>query len=347
MGLAELWFVALAVVWVLFLLLEGFDFGVGMLHGIVGRDEEGRREAIGSIAPVWDGNEVWLVLAVGGTFAAFPAWYATMFSAFYPLVLLALVGLIVRGVSFEFRAHAGSDRGRRVWSATLTAGSLVTPLALGTALADLLAGVPLDDRQEFVGDVGDLVGPYAVYTGVTITLICLLHGAAFLSLKTAGDVRARSARIAGLLGPGVAVVVTGFAVWTRFGHGRGLLLSLVELAAVIAAIAAAVLCRAGRWPAAFAATTLTMAAVVGSIFGELAPRVMVSSLGPAGDLTIANSSSSPYALTVMTVVLAVLLPVVLVYQGWTYVVFRRRLTRTGPATAGEAGRPPTPGSPAP
>ncbi|GLZ48301.1 cytochrome c oxidase assembly protein [Actinomycetospora sp. NBRC 106375] len=340
MILADVWFVALAVVWVGFLLLEGFDFGVGMLHGIVGRDEEGREEAIGTIAPVWDGNEVWLVLAVGGTFAAFPSWYATMFSGFYPLVLLALVGLIVRGVSFEFRAHAESDRSRRVWSATLTVGSLVTPLVLGIALADLLHGVPIDTAQEFVGGPGDLVAPYPVVTGLTITLLCLVHGAVFLALKSGGDVRRRATRIAALLAPFGALAVVVFAAWTRFGYGHGAPAAAVELAAVLAALAAAGLAWAGRWAGAFAATTLTIAAVAGSLFAELAPRVMVSSLGPAGDLTIANSSSSPYALTVMTVVLAVLLPVVLLYQGWTYVVFRRRLGRSGPAAHPPRAMPP-------
>ncbi|MHC1559069.1 cytochrome d ubiquinol oxidase subunit II [Actinomycetospora sp. C-140] len=340
MILADVWFVALAVVWVGFLVLEGFDFGVGMLHGFVGRDEAGRQEAIGTIAPVWDGNEVWLVLAVGGTFAAFPAWYATMFSGFYPLVLLALVGLIVRGVSFEFRAHAESDRGRRVWSAALTTGSLVTPLVLGIALADLLHGVPIDPAQEFVGGPGDLVAPYPVVTGLTITLLCLVHGAVFLALRAGGDVRRRATRTAALLAPVGALAVIVFAVWTRVGYGHGVPAAVVELVAVLAALAAAGLAWAGRWGGAFAATTLTIAAVAGSLFAELAPRVMVSSLGPAGDLTIANSSSSPYALTVMTVVLAVLLPVVLLYQGWTYVVFRRRLGRPAPAAHPPRAMPP-------
>jgi cytochrome bd ubiquinol oxidase subunit II len=323
--LAESWFIALTVVWVGFLLLEGFDFGVGMLHGVVGRDEAGREEAIGTIAPVWDGNEVWLVLAVGGTFAAFPAWYATMFSGFYPLVLLALVALILRGVSFEFRAHAGSARSRRLWSAALTAGSAVTPLVIGTVLAGLLHGVPVDAAQEFVGGLGDLVSPYAVVTGVVITLFCLLHGAVFLALRAEGDVRRRAGRVARLLGPLAAVAVAVFAVWTRLGYGHGVLPALVELIAVMASVAAAVLARSGRWGATFAASALTVAAVVATIFAELAPRVMVSTLGPDRDLTIASTAASPYALTVMTVVLAVLLPLVLLYQGWTLWVFRRRL----------------------
>jgi cytochrome d ubiquinol oxidase subunit II len=275
-----------------------------------------------------------------------------MFSGFYPLILLTLVALILRGVSFEFRAHAGSARSRRVWSGALTIGSVVTPLVIGIVLAGLLHGVPID-AQEFVGGPGDLVAAYPVYTGATITLICLLHGAVFLALRAVGDVHRRATRIARLLGPLTAVAVAVFAVWTRLGYGHGVLLSVVELGAVIAVIAAAVLARAGRWGAAFGASSLTMAAVVASIFAELAPRVMVSTLGPAQDLTIANAASSPYALTVMTVTLAVLLPVVVLYQAWTYVVFRRRLRGDGPhdgtaippaPTTGTAARParPTP-----
>jgi cytochrome bd ubiquinol oxidase subunit II len=308
--------------------LEGFDFGVGMLHGVVGRDEGGRAMAIRAIAPVWDGNEVWLITAVAVTFAAFPIWYATMFSGFYPLFLVVIVALILRGVSFEFRAHAPGERSRRIWGAALTAGSLVIPLGLGIALGNLLGGVPIDAQQEFVGGLTDLFGPYAVLTGVTVTLICLLHGAAFLALKTAGEVHRRALRIGAILGPITAVVVVAFAFSTRIESGHGVLLSVVGFGAILAAIAAAVLIRAGREGAAFSATSATMAAVVASLFAELYPRAMVSSLGAANDLTVTGTAASPYAQRVMTVTLVVLLPVVLAYQGWTYHVFRARLSGT-------------------
>jgi cytochrome d ubiquinol oxidase subunit II len=330
MTLAAFWFIVLAVLWTGFLLLEGFDFGVGMLHGVVGKDEPGRQMAVRSIGPVWDGNEVWLITAVAVTFAAFPAWYATMLSGFYPLFLVVLVALILRGVSFEFRAHAAGERSRRFWDGALTGGSLVIPLGLGIVLGGLLGGVPIDPQQEFVGGLGDLFSPYAVATGVTITLVCLLHGAAFLALRTTGDVRLRAVGLSRTLGPVTAMVVLAFVAWTRIESGHGVLLSVVELGAVLAAVAAAVLVRSGRDGAAFAATSATMASVVVSIFTELYPRVMVSSLGAANDLTVSGSASSPYALRVMTVVLAVLLPVVLAYQGWTYHVFRSRLTPTEP-----------------
>jgi cytochrome d ubiquinol oxidase subunit II len=342
MTLAAFWFIVLVVLWTGFLLLEGFDFGVGMLHGVVGRDEPGRQMAVRSIGPVWDGNEVWLITAVAVTFAAFPIWYATMLSGFYPLFLVVLVALILRGVSFEFRAHAAGERSRRFWNGALTGGSLVIPLGLGIVLGGLLGGVPIDPQQEFVGGLGDLFRPYAVATGVTITLVCLLHGAAFLALRTTGDVRQRAVGLSKTLGPVTAVVVLAFVAWTRIESGHGVLLSVVELGAVLAAFAAAVLVRSGRDGAAFAATSATMAAVVVSIFTELYPRVMVSSLGAANDLTVSGSASSPYALRVMTVVLVVLLPVVLAYQGWTYHVFRNRLSPTeSPGNGAETARPPT------
>jgi cytochrome bd ubiquinol oxidase subunit II len=343
MTLAAFWFIVLVVVWTGFLLLEGFDFGVGMLHGVVGGDEGGRDLAIRTIGPVWDGNEVWLIVAVAGTFAAFPDWYATMLSGFYPIFVVVLVALIVRGVSFEFRAHAPGARSRRFWEGALTVGSLITPLGLGIVLGSLLGGVPIDSRQEFVGSVGDLFGPYAVTVGVTITLICLFHGAAFLALRTEGDLRGRALRAGRIVGPITAVAVIAFVVSTRIDSGSGVLWSAVEFGAVLAVIAAAVLVHAGREGAAFAATCATMAAVVVSLFAELYPRVMVSSLGAANDLTVSGSASSAYALLVMTVTLALLLPVVLVYQGWTYHVFRSRLGR---ADAADEDAPPPPRPPA-
>src|SRR3954468_24357781 len=343
MTLVAFWFLVLTVLWMGFLLLEGFDFGVGMLHGVVGRDDPGRRAVISTIAPFWDGNEVWLIVATAGTFAAFPGWYATMFSGFYPVFLLVLIALILRGVAFEFRSHAETDRGRRLWGAALTAGSLVIPLGLGIVLGGLLGGVPIDGQQEFVGGLGDLLSPYALATGVTLTLLCLLHGAAYLSLRTAGaGLNARARRAARVLAPATALAVLGWCIWTRVVSGNGFLLSFIELGAVLAAIAAAGLVRSGREGAAFAATSATIVAVVVSLFTELYPRVMVSSLGAANDLTTQNTASASYALTVMTVVLAVLLPVVLAYQGWTYHVFRGRLR--GPQVGADGSGPliPTP-----
>ena len=325
MTLVSFWFIVLVVFWTGFLVLEGFDFGVGMLHGLVGRDERGRRLAIQTIGPLWDGNEVWLIVAAAGTFAAFPGWYATMFSGFYLVFVLLLVALIARGVSFEFRERRESPRWRRTWAAATTGGSLLAPLLIGVALGNLLHGVPIGTDQEYAGTFTDLLNPYSLFTGVTVVVLCLLHGASFLALKTAGEVRERALGVGRRVAPVAAAAVLGFAVWTQVMAGDGLGPLLVEAVAVVAAVAAAWLLGRGRDGRAFAATSLAMAAVVVSIFVNLYPRVMVSTLGSSTDLTISNTSSAPYSLKVMTVAAAILFPIVLAYQGWTYHVFRNRV----------------------
>ena len=341
MTLVSFWFGVLVVFWTGFLVLEGFDFGVGMLHGVVGRDERGRRLAIQTIGPVWDGNEVWLIVAAAGTFAAFPGWYATMFSGFYLAFLLLLVALIARGVSFEFYGKRDSARWRRAWDAATTGGSLLAPLLIGVALGNLLHGVPIGTDQEYAGTFTDLLNPYSLFTGVTVVLLCLLHGASFLALKTVGELRERALRVGRRIAPVAAAAVLGFAVWTQVMAGQGVVALLVEVVAVLAAVAAAWLLGRGPDGRAFAATSLAMAAVVVSIFVNLDPRVMVSTLGASTDLTVTNTSSAPYSLKVMTVAAAVLFPVVLAYQGWTYYVFRRRVG--GPDDTAAAGTGPVAG----
>ena len=337
MSLISFWFIVLVVFWTGFLLLEGFDFGVGMLHGLVGRDEAGRRLAIRTIGPLWDGNEVWLIVTAAGMFAAFPGWYATMFSGFYLAFLLLLVALIARGVSFEFRDRRESRRWRRAWAAATTGGSLLAPLLIGLALGNLLGGVPIGPDQEYAGTFADLLNGYALFTGATVVLLCLLHGASFLALKTDGEVRERALRVGRWVAPVAAAAVLGFAVWTQATAGSW---SLFLVVAVLAAMAAAWQVGRGRDGVAFAATSVTMAAVVVSVFVALYPRVMVSSLGSASDLTVSNTASSPYALKVMTVAAAVLFPVVLAYQAWTYYTFRRRIggSATAPPDPDQAAR---------
>jgi cytochrome d ubiquinol oxidase subunit II len=338
------WFIVITVLWLGFFVLEGFDFGVGILHGVLGRDEAGRRMAINSIGPLWDGNEVWLIVAVAAMFAAFPAWYATMLSGFYPVIVALLVALIVRGLSFEYRGRRESRRWRRTWDALMTGGSLAAPFLIGLSLGDLLHGVPISASQEFAGTVSDLFPPYAIFAGLTLTAVCVLHGAAFLALKTSGGVRARAGLLAKVAAPGVAVAVSAYAAWTHATAGKGALLNPVELAAVVAAAAAAWLAFDRREGWAFTATTVTMAASVLAIFVDLYPRVMVSTASPGYDLTVRNTASGSYSLGVMTVVAVVALPFVLGYQAWSYYVFRRRLRpdgfggRGGPA-ARTAGGP--------
>jgi cytochrome bd ubiquinol oxidase subunit II len=347
MSLPILWFVLLATLWCGFLFLEGFDFGVGMLHGFVGHSDDERRVAINAIGPVWDGNEVWLIVAGAGMFAAFPEWYATMFSGFYLALVAVLVALIIRGVSFEFRAQRDSAAWRGLWSTTLALGSLLVPLLVGCALGNLLRGVPIDSSHEYTGSFFTLLNPYSLFVGLTVVLLCLAHGAAFLALKTKGVVQSRAEAMGRWLAPLAALAVIGFTAWTLAiaGHGAR---DAVPVVAVLAILVAVWLIRAHRDGWAFVATAVAMLATAATIFVLLYPRVMVSSTNAAYSLTVHNASSSSYTLKVMTVVTVIFLPIVLIYQGWTFYVFRKRIdvgdvgqgpggTAAGPGAAGGGG----------
>jgi cytochrome d ubiquinol oxidase subunit II len=270
---------------------------------------------------------VWLIVAGAGLFAAFPGWYATLFSGFYLAIVLLLVALILRGVSFEFRGKRESPRWRATWDTSLTVGSLLAPFLLAVAFANMLRGVPIDKNQEFSGTFLDLLNPYALFTGASVVLLCILHGATFLALKTNGDVRERAVHAARRVGPITALAVLVFALWTRVIDAGGLVLGAAQIAAVVLVLAAVWFIAQGHEGWAFVATTIAMATTILSIFVDLYPRVMVSSTNPAFSLTVRNASSSPYALKVLTIVAAILFPVVLLYQSWTYYVFRRRVGR--------------------
>jgi cytochrome bd ubiquinol oxidase subunit II len=338
MGLSIFWFVVVTLFWTGFFVLEGFDFGVGMLHAVIGRDDDERQLAIDSIGPLWDGNEVWLIVAGAATFAAFPGWYATMFSGFYLALVLVLMALIVRGVSFEYREKRESPRWRRTWTALMVIGSLLAPLLIGVALGDLLHGVPIDAQQNFTGTFADLLSPYSVFVGLTIVAICVVHGSTFLALKVDGPVRGRASVTARRAAPAAAVAVLVFVTWTQTVVG-GVIPGLVPVIAVLAAFSTALLVQRGMEGWAFASTTVAMAATVSTIFLSLYPRVMVSSTNSAYDLTIQNTTASPYALKVMTILTVIFFPLVLLYQGWTYYVFRRRIgiPGTAPRVPDQAG----------
>src|SRR3954449_2014954 len=325
MSLPDFWFVVIAVLWTGFFVLEGFDFGVGMLHSVVARSDAEQRVAINTIGPFWDGNEVWLVVAGAGMFAAFPGWYATWLSAGYLAVLLMLVALIARGVTFEFRGKVDAGAWRRTWSGALTAGSLVAPLVLGIALGDLLAGLPIDKNQDFTGSFWSLFTGYGVLTGLTLVALCLLHGAVFLSLRSTGVVRERALRLGVPLAWLALVVVAGFGVWTLEIADVGPVTYAVLAAAPLAVLVALLSLRQDREGRAFVATAAAIAATLGGVFGSLHPNLLVSSTDPAYTLTISNSASGHYALKVMTIVALVLLPLVLAYQAYTYFVFRHRV----------------------
>ena len=327
-NLIPFWFIIIAILWTGFFILEGFDFGVGMLHDLVGTDDAGRRAAINTIGPLWDGNEVWLIVAAAAIFAAFPGWYATMFSAYYLAMVLLLASLIVRGLAFEYRGKRGDPRWRRTWDVLLTVGSLLAPLLTGVVLGGLLHGLPINSAQNYTGSFWDLLQPYPLFTGVTLVLVCALHGATFLGLKTTGDMRERSALLARRVAPFTGAAVVGFAIWTHVTYSGTFFLNPIELLAILAALAAVWLVYDHREGFAFAATTVTIATCIVSIFVGLYPNVMVSSTNAANNLTVHNTASGAYSLKVMTVVAIVLLPVVLAYQSWTYYVFRRRVSKT-------------------
>ena len=348
MTLEILWFWLVAVLWAGYFLLEGFDFGVGMLLPILPRSERERSTMFETIGPVWDGNEVWLVVAGGATFAAFPDWYATMFSAFYLALLLILVLLIVRVVSFEWREKSDSPRWRAAWTWANTVGSVGAPFVWGVGLANLVNGLPLDSDGNFTGNILDLFSPYTVLAGVATVALFALHGATFLALRTSGALCARAGAAARRLCVPVAILVIGFLAATVAvsvdRNDRDVLPVVIPAALGASALVAAValvLARRSGW--AFVATALAAVLEIATIFTGLYPRVFVSHPDFANSLTISNAASAHYALSVITVVAAILTPVVVLYQGWTYHVFRARLGGGESDEQSTAGEHTTPG----
>jgi cytochrome d ubiquinol oxidase subunit II len=328
--LNTVWFLLIGLLWTGYFFLEGFDFGVGVLLPVLGRNETSRRMLIETIGPVWDANEVWLIVAGGATFAAFPGWYATMFSGFYLALFLILVALILRGVAFEFRNNHDTPRWRGAWDRAIFVGSLVPALLWGIAFGNILHGVPINGSKEFVGSLLDLLNPYAVFGGVTSLLLFTLHGAIFAVLKTTGELSERARTVARRLSWLTALAVVVYLVWAYVNAyqtgNKGVVPGAVPVIALLAVLAAPWLVRERLDGWAFAATGMTIVFLTATIFLNLYPRVMVSSLGERFDLTIYNTASTPYTLRVMTVVALIFTPIVLLYQGWTYWVFRKRIT---------------------
>jgi cytochrome bd ubiquinol oxidase subunit II len=328
--LEAFWFLLIAVLWAGYFVLEGFDFGVGMLLPVLPRNEGERATMLRTIGPVWDGNEVWLVVAGGATFAAFPAWYATMFSGFYVALLLVLVFLIVRVVSFEWRSKSESAGWRSVWTWANTIGSLGAALVWGVGLSNLVHGVPIDSDGDYAGGLADLFSPYTVFAGIAVVLLFAFHGATFLTLRLAGELHERALRAARRLAVPAALVAALFLAWTvavaMDRNDKDLFPPVLPAALGVAALALAVVfVLRGRTGRAFAMTGLGTIALVATLFTSLYPRVMVSSPDFENSLTVDGAASSHYALQVMTVVAVIFVPIVLLYQGWTYYVFRRRL----------------------
>ena len=325
------WFLLIAVLWVGYFILEGFDFGVGMLLPFVSRNEADRRAVLTTLGPVWDGNEVWLLVAGGATFAAFPEWYATLFSGFYLPLFLILISLIVRGVAFEYRSKYGKAQWRQRWDVAILISSAIPALLWGVAFANIVRGVPIEKSAqgnlEYVGGFFNLLNPYALLGGVVTLTVFLTHGAIFLSLKTAGSIRERTRELAAKIGLVAAVAAVAFLVWTNLMLPAldpiVVTLSAVVALAWVAGLLATVKVREG-W--AFIFSAVAIATFVSDLFFALYPRVMPSSLGAQFDLTITNASSTEYTLKVMTVVAVIMTPLILIYQGWTYWVFRKRIS---------------------
>jgi cytochrome bd ubiquinol oxidase subunit II len=343
------WFALIGVLWTGYFVLEGFDFGVGMLNVAIGRDEVDRRLARNAIGPFWDGNEVWLIVAGGATFAAFPVWYASMFSGFYIPLFLVLMALIVRGVSFEFRPKRDSRRWRHGWDWAMAIGSLLPSFLWGVAFTDLVHGLRLSPAGLYVGSFWGLLTPVAIVGGLASVAMFLAHGATFLALKTSGPLAGRARVVATWISPLAGALVIATAVWLAVAgsHGAGYVGGAVPvvLAAgcALAFAASGVLVRFRRDGFAFGLSALGIVALTTAIFSEMFPRVMVSS-GPGPSLTVWSAASANRTLIVMTIVAAIFVPLVLAYQGWTYWVFRQRLIRpTGqPATVPPPRRPSTP-----
>ena len=332
MQLHTIWFIIIVVFWIGFFVLEGFDFGVGALHMLIGRSETERRVVVNTIGPWWDGNEVWLIVAGAAMFAAFPGWYATMFSALYLALVLVLVGLFARGVSFEYRGKRESRRWRTGWTWALTLGSVLVPLLIGVGLGDLLTGLPINQQQNFTGNFFDLLTGYGLMTGVTLLTLCLLHGATFLALRTTGEIRDRARAAARLLGLVAIVVNIAWVIWTLVVIGGGTVPEPTQIFGLIAVIFAAALSSTDYDGWAFLASGFGIAAAIGQIFIALYPNVMISSTNSAYNLTVNNTASGHYALVVMTIVALIFFPLVLLYQGWSFHVFRARV-KAPPAPA--------------
>lgn len=327
MDLPTLWFWIVAFLFVGYFVLDGFDFGVGMSLPFLGKDDTDRRVLINTIGPVWDLNETWVIVAGAALFAAFPEWYATLFSGFYLALLLILLALIVRGVSFEYRHQRPESQWKGRFDLMIVVGSAVPALLWGVAFANIVQGVPLDADHNYTGTLFDLLNPYALLGGLTTLLLFFTHGVVFVSLKTEGELRERARRLAARSGVVTIVVAATFLVWTGLAFGTlwFWILALVAAAALIGGWLANL---RGSEGVAFTLMAATIAAAVFALFAALFPDVMPASNDPANSLTIENASSTTYTLTFMSWVALIFLPLILAYQGWTYWVFRKRVSRS-------------------
>jgi cytochrome d ubiquinol oxidase subunit II len=325
MELTTIWFILIAVLWIGYFTLEGFDFGVGMLLPVLSKSENERRVVLNTIGPVWDGNEVWVLVAGGATFAAFPEWYATLFSGFYLPLLLILLALIVRNLAFEYRSKRDDDTWRARWDLAIFIGSALPAVLWGVAFANIVAGVPIDADKEYTGSLFTLLNPFGLLGGVVTALLFLTHGAMFIALKTDGEIRHRARALSVKLGVAAAGAAVIFLVWAQIETGSVSSAVFFVLAAVCL-LAGVFMALQGREGWAFIGTFLTLALAVAGLFAALFPNVMPTTLSDGLSLTTTNAAATEYTLKIMTTVAVIFTPIVLLYQGWTYWVFRKRLT---------------------
>ena len=336
MDLVTIWFILIAVLWIGYFVLDGFDLGVGVLLPFIGKDDLRRRVMINTIGPVWDGNEVWLLVAGGATFAAFPLWYATMFSGYYLALFVLLLALIMRGVAFEYRGKKDSATRRKRWDAAIFIGSALPALLFGVAFGNVIGGSPIAPLEgttaqnagnlNYVGNFFDLLNPYSLLLGVMTLTVFTTHGAIFLALKTSGEVREAARAAAVRVGLVAAVAAVAALLWTQVFSERVAVTLPMALVAAVLWLGALWMGLKGRDGWAFLLSSGTILLAVASLFVGLFPNVMLSSIDPAYNLTIDNASSKEYTLTIMTWVAVIMTPIVLAYQGWTYWVFRKRIS---------------------
>ncbi|MCS6710835.1 cytochrome d ubiquinol oxidase subunit II [Brachybacterium sp. EF45031] len=326
-ALQTLWFILLTVLFLGYFVLEGFDFGVGMNVAAIGKGDDTRtRQVLRTIAPVWDGNQVWLIVAGGAMFAAFPEMYATLFSGFYLALLLILVALIVRVCAFKYRDKIDNPTWHRTWDIMHVIGGLLPALLWGVAFANIVQGVGIDENRWITTSLLGLLNPFGLLGGLVFVLLFWLHGTLYLALRTTGEVRERAHSLAGKLI--IPTIVGGaiFLIWAQLAYSRSVLTWLPLLVAALALVAVIPLNRARKEGLAFAASSLAIAAATIQLFGGLFPYLLPARGDDALSLTVANASSSEHTLMVMTIATVILLPIVLAYQVWTYWVFRRRVT---------------------
>jgi cytochrome d ubiquinol oxidase subunit II len=330
MDLNTIWFILIAVLFVGFFFLEGFDYGVGILLPFLGKEDRERRAIINSIGTFWDGNEVWMLTAGGAMFAAFPNWYATLFSGFYLALVVMLLALIARGVAFEYRSKKDDPVWRNRWDWVIFVGSFVPALLWGVAISNLIRGVPIDDKMNFTGNFFTLLNPYSLIGGVASLLIFTLHGSIFLSLKLTDNLLDNVRKIANKLWLPATVVLFAYVILGYFDTDMfsklGINPGAVPIIAGLAILSVGYLLKIQKEGWAFVMTGITIAFSTITVFMGLFPRVMVSSTNPDWSLTIYNASSSPYTLKVMTIVAVIFVPIVLAYQAWSYWIFRKRVS---------------------